>query len=121
MTINVDTKIIFIRLIGDKNNKKLIKTVGFITPTIFSVYIIHVHPIVFWSILKDAFVGLTEYNLFLSFVLIIAIALAIFVGCVALDYIRIFIFKLIKVDYFCKPLCDFIKQKTSKLRGLLWE
>ena len=103
------------------DNKKLIKTVGFITPTIFSVYIIHVHPIVFWSILKDAFVGLTEYNLFLSFVLIIAIALAIFVGCVALDYIRIFIFKLIKVDYFCKPLCDFIKQKTSKLRGLLWE
>ena len=103
------------------NSKKLVNVIGLVTPAIFSVYIIHVHPIVFWSILKDAFVGLTEYNLFLSFVLIIAIALAIFVGCVALDYIRIFIFKLIKVDYFCKPLCDFIKQKTSKLRGLLWE
>lgn len=102
-------------------NKKLIKIVNFVTPAIFSVYIIHVHPIIFWSILKDAFTGLTEYNLFLAFLLIISISLAIFIGCIALDYIRILIFKLFKVDYYCGVFCEFIKQKTHKLRGLLWE
>ncbi len=102
-------------------NKNLIKTIALVTPAIFSVYIIHVHPLVFWNILKDAFVGLTEYNLLISFAIIIATAIAVFVGCVALDYIRIFIFKFFKVDYFCGKLSEFIKQKTHKLRGLLWE
>ena len=102
-------------------NKKLIKTISFVTPAIFSVYIIHVHPLVFWKILNDAFTGLTEYNLFVSFMLIIATTLAIFIGCLALDYIRILIFKLFKVDHYCGVICEFIKQKTDKIRGLLWE
>ena len=103
------------------NNKKLIKLVSFITPTIFSVYIIHVHPLIFWKILNDAFTGVTKYNFLVSFALILAIAFAIFIGCVSLDYIRILIFKLFKVDYYCKKFGAFIKQKTDKIRGLLWE
>lgn len=102
-------------------NRTPVKAISLVTPAIFSVYIIHVHPLVFWRIIKDAFTWLTEYNLLVSFVLIIAISLAIFVGCVALDYIRILIFKLFKVDYYCGALCKFIKQKTHKIRGLLWE
>ena len=102
-------------------NKKLIKIVSFITPAIFSVYIIHVHPLVFWRIIKDAFTWLTQYNLLVTFMLIMAMALAIFIGCVALDYIRILIFKLFKVDYFCGVLCKFVKQKTDKIRGFLWK
>ncbi len=103
------------------NNKKLIKLISFITPAIFSVYIIHVHPLVFWRIINNAFTWLTQYNLLVALMLIIAIALAIFIGCIALDYIRILIFKLFKVDYFCGVLCNFLKQKTDKIRGLLWE
>lgn len=102
-------------------NRALIKTVSFITPSLFSVYIIHVHPLVFWKIIKDAFIGLTDYNLLVSFVLLIAISIAIFIGCISLDYIRIFIFKLFKVDYYCGVFCKFIKQKMTKIRGLLWE
>lgn len=93
------------------NNKILVKLINFVTPTIFSVYIIHVHPVVFWKILKDAFIGLTEYNLFVSFVLIIAISLAIFIGCIALDYIRIIIFKLLKIN----KLCDKLGKNITKL------
>lgn len=100
-------------------NKKLIKIVSFITPTVFSVYIIHVHPLFFWNILKDAFTGLTEYNFFIAFAIILATALAIFIGCIFLDYVRIFIFKLFKVDYYTAKLCEVLKQKTDKLRGLL--
>lgn len=102
-------------------NRKLIKAVSIVTPAIFSVYIIHVHPLVFWKLLNGAFTWLTQYNLLVALMLIIAIALAIFIGCIALDYIRIFIFKVFKVDYFCEKLCEFIKKKTHKLRGLLWE
>jgi hypothetical protein len=53
--------------------------------------------------------------------LIMAMTLAIFIGCIALDYIRILIFKLFKVDYFCGVLCKFVKQKTDKIRGFLWK
>lgn len=91
--------------------KNLSKIVSVITPAIFSVYIIHVHPIVFWSILKDAFTGLTEYNLLISFALIIATALAIFIGCVALDYIRIIIFKILNIN----KLCDKLGENITKL------
>ena len=95
-------------------NKTLVKSVGLITPAIFSVYIIHVHPLVFWNILKNAFMGLTEYNLFVSFSLVIMIALAILVGCVLMDYIRIFIFKLLKIDTLCsksgKNITNLIKK-----------
>lgn len=93
------------------NNKKLVKSINFVTPAIFSVYIIHVHPIVFWSILKNAFTGLTEYNLLVAFMLIIAIALAIFIGCIALDYIRIIIFKILNIN----KLCDKLGENITKL------
>lgn len=101
------------------NNKKLIKLVSFVTPSIFSVYIIHVHPIVFWSILKDSFTWLTEYNVLISFVLIMAISFVILVGCIVLDFIRIAVFKLFKVDYYCGKIHVFAKQKFDRIRGLL--
>ncbi len=97
------------------NNKKLVKVISFITPAIFSVYIIHVHPLIFWNILNKAFIGLTEYNLFVAFVLIIAISLAIFIGCVALDYIRIIIFKLLKVNTLCDRLGKNITNLIKKV------
>ena len=97
------------------NNKKLVKVVGFVTPAIFSVYIIHVHPIVFWNILKDAFTWLTQYNVFVSFAVIIATALAIFIGCIALDYIRIVIFKLLKINKLCDKSGKSITQLIKKV------
>ena len=92
-------------------NKKLAKPVAFITPTIFSVYIIHVHPLVFWRIIKDAFTWLTQYNLLVAFMLIMAMALAIFIGCIALDYIRIILFKILKINM----LCDKLGKNITKL------
>ena len=97
------------------DNKKLAKIISLITPAIFSVYIIHVHPLVFWNILKDAFTWLTEYNFLVSFAFLIAIALAIFVGCVALDYVRIFLFRLLKIDSLCSKLGKKVTQLIKKV------
>ncbi len=96
-------------------NKTLIKTVAFVTPSIFSVYIIHVHPIIFWNILKDTFTWLTEYNVLVSFVLVMAISFAILIGCIGLDYVRIFIFKLLKIDSLCSNLGKNITQFIKKV------
>lgn len=96
------------------NNKKLIKLISFITPTIFSVYIIHVHPLVFWRIINGAFTWLTQYNWLVSFLLIIAIALAIFMGCTALDYIRILLFKILKINMLCDKLGENITKLIKK-------
>ena len=95
-------------------NKNLVKTVGFITPAIFSVYIIHVHPLVFWRIINGAFIWLTQYNWLVSFLLIIAIALAIFMGCIALDYIRILLFKTLKINMLRNKLGENITKSIKK-------
>ena len=97
------------------NNKKLMKLVSLITPSVFSVYIIHVHPLVFWRILKDAFTGITEYNFLVSFVLIVAIAVGIFVCCIALDYIRIMIFKFLRINKLCDKLGNSITNLFEKV------
>lgn len=95
-------------------NKKLIKIVSFITPAIFSVYIIHVHPLVFWRIINNAFTWLTQYNWFVAFMLIMLIALAIFIGCIALDYIRIILFKILKINLLCDKLGENITKSIKK-------
>ena len=95
-------------------NRTPVKAISLVTPAIFSVYIIHVHPLVFWNILKDAFTWLTEYNLLVSFVLIIAISLAIFIGCIALDYIRIILFKILKINLLCDKLGENITKSIKK-------
>ena len=86
------------------NSKNIVKAIGFVTPAIFSVYIIHVHPLIFWNILKDAFITLPKYHLLVSFAILMAAATAIFVVCVALDYIRIILFKLLKINESCIKL-----------------
>jgi len=54
-----------------------------------------------------------QYFLFAAgFVLVIAISLAIFIGCIALDYIRIILFKILKINM----LCDKLGKNITKLK-----
>ena len=77
----------------------------------FGVYLIHVHPLIFEYIIKDAFITFLYKPLIVMVVCVFAATLAIFVLCSAIDLIRIQIFKLIRVG----RLCEII---DNKFKGL---
>ncbi len=68
-----------------------------IAPLTFSVYIIHVLPLIQINFIKDKFI---HYNTFSAPVMILAVlgtAAVIFIACAALDFIRARVFNLLKV------------------------
>lgn len=93
------------------------KLIKFVTPGIYAVYIIHVHPKVFWS--QDiiaAFRAWDAWNGFLVFGALIVTAFAVFVACILLDAIRQRLFRLLHIDRTADRLSDWAEQK---IRGVL--
>ncbi len=63
----------------------------------FGVYLIHVDPLVFNYIFKGMFNGLTELPCFIMIICIIAYSVLLYAVLGAADYIRLFIFRKLKV------------------------
>lgn len=89
------------------------KVIIFLSPVSLSVYLIHVHPLVFENILGSAFSSFASKSPVVMVICVIAATLAIFVICAAIDLLRIQLFKLIRVN----KLCEFTDKKINKLYG----
>lgn len=63
----------------------------------FGVYLIHVHPLVFSYIVKDRLIFLTEQNCFLMVIGIITISMAAYIILAVVEYLRILLFRSVKV------------------------
>lgn len=64
----------------------------------FSVYLIHVQPLVFDFVFKGQFAFLQKYNFALIGILAVMCAITIYIVCVILDNVRLLIFKLCRID-----------------------
>lgn len=81
------------------------KCIHYISPLVFAVYIIHVHPLVFWNTqVVDRFAFLAEFNPLLTTGAVLAIGLIIYIICIALDMIRMKLFSLLRVKQICNKL-----------------
>ncbi len=87
------------------------KVISFFYPATLGVYLIHVQPLIFRYIMKDAFISFADKSLIVMIVGVITVALAIFLLCSVIDLIRIQFFKLLRVD----RLCVFIDNKITGL------
>lgn len=76
---------------------KLTKAITFVAPLAFSVYLIHTHPLVFSYMLKDKFAFLATENPLLMVLYIFLAIIAIFVVCAFIDYLRVCLFKLLRI------------------------
>lgn len=86
------------------------KLIRFISPLVFAVYIIHVHPMIFWNTeVVGKFAPLADLNPLLTMAAVGGCALAVYIACIALDAIRLSLFRLIKV----KNICDKLDEKIS--------
>lgn len=80
-----------------KANETAEKIIGFFAPAAFSVYLIHEHPLIRESLMRNRFVFLADKNPLVIIGVVICAAAAIFILCALIDRLRIAIFKWIKI------------------------
>lgn len=91
------------------------KIINFITPLIFAVYIIHVHPCIFWNkAVVNAFAPLADQCPLLTLLFVIGIAIIVFIVCVTLDFMRATLFRILKVHMICHKLDGRISSSIRK-------
>lgn len=76
---------------------KIIKTLA---PLTFGVYIIHTSEYMWGYVLKDAFESYNTIGTFFMLLAVVGTSLGIYLGCSALDALRLALFRLLKVDRF---------------------
>ncbi len=98
-------------------NKAVIKIVAFFSPLAFGVCLVHAHPLVYDNILTDSCTKLAEMNTLVMVLAILGIALVIFIVCAFIDYLRVLLFKFLKVNQRTEQLCNFVSKKFLKLEN----
>ena len=97
--------------IKGKSSKKII---AFLCPLSFGVYLLHCHPIVAEK-LQDTFAWVGTKNPFIALLLTLGISLAIFSACMLIDWLRLLLFKAMKIKKFSEILENLIKKPIYRL------
>ena len=74
------------------------KLIGFVTPGVFSVYLIHVHPLVFWNIIVGGFTNWAEWPLLQTIGAVLGFSVLLFTACILLDALRQRLFTWCRID-----------------------
>lgn len=93
------------------------RIIGAFAPVSLGVYLIHVHPTVFDRVIRNAFASLGQKSLILMILGIFAAVLAVFLICAIIEFLRILLFKLIRIN----GLCEFIARKFDSLYSKVFE
>ena len=99
-----------------KNNSFLAHMVNYISPLVFSIYLIHVHPLIFWHVtVVNAFAPIADLNPLITTISVMGIAGAVYSVCLILDLIRMGLFKKLRVDEICDKSGREIMKQISKV------
>lgn len=109
ITILLSAIFLFLFCLKIKINNLASKLICFLSPAALGIYLIHVHPLVFNFLIKDAFVSFVIKSPIAMILCVILASLAIFVSCAIIELLRIQIFKLIKVS----KLSEIIARKIN--------
>lgn len=91
------------------------KIISFFATSAFSVYLIHDNIFVRKYIIANIYTMVSGFNFLFLALSIIGIVMLIFSYCILIDKIRIYLFKIIKVDKLSKQIEDFIKTKINDI------
>lgn len=101
---------------GLRQDGAVAKVIGFATPGVFSVYLIHVHPLVFWRMIADGFTGWADWFLPAILAALVGLSAALFAACILLDALRQRLFKLLRIDNLLESTSD---KTETVIRNLL--
>lgn len=83
------------------------RLMGFIAPGIYAVYLIHVHPLVFWNERITAlFRSWDGFGPMQTLAALVLTALAVFAACILLDTLRQWLFRLLRINRAVEKLSD---------------
>ncbi|WP_458398436.1 hypothetical protein [Anaerotignum sp.] len=92
------------------------KLLTFGAPGVYSVYVIHVHPRVFWSAKIIAlFRPWDEMGCIQVFCAMLTTALGIFIACILLDKVRQWLFRLLRVEKAADRVSGWIEKKVLRI------
>lgn len=98
---------LFLFFRGLKLKPLISRVVTFLTPMTFSVYLIHDHPLIRDRILKPAFIPLGKLSTPLLLLSAAGISVLIYLACSAVDYLRVLLFRLLRI----RKLLDRLEDK----------
>ena len=96
------------------------KVIGFLAPMSFGVYLIHVHPLVFFGILKDRFVEYAALPWILEILAVLGTAAVIYLICCLIDFVRLNLFKILHIRQKLDSIEERIKMKILR-RGARYD
>ena len=111
---------LYFRDVGAKISTDCIagKLIKFVAPGIYSVYVIHVHPKVYWNAdIIALFRSWDDWNTVTVCVAMVGTAAVLFAVCVCLDALRQLLFRRLGVDRAVEKLSDRIEIKARTLMG----
>lgn len=109
---SISLLIFFINLKTSDRYSKIITTVSSVS---FGVYLIHTHPAIFNHLFSNAFSFLAYKSPILLIIGIVACALGIFITCAVVDYIRLWLFKILKIKKILNILLNCVEKCFNTL------
>lgn len=93
--------------------KWLAKITAFFAPAAFGVYLIHTHPVVYSEILTGAFKKLSGYPTGKTVLAMIGACAGIYVACMAIDLVRHYLFRALRLKEFLSKLDEKLTPEES--------
>ncbi len=78
-------------------DKRIASIISFLSPMTFSIYLIQSQHEIWRLLFKDAFTWITRYPSYLMPFIVLLSALSIFFICIVIDYMRIILFKILRI------------------------
>lgn len=98
------------------------RMINFVTPAIFGVYLLHVHPLVYQYIISGQFAYIAKMSPWMLPVFVIGWAFIIFIFGILIDIVRIYIFRMLRISSFAdrlEKIARFFGDKTVDLLSKL--
>lgn len=89
--------------------------ISVLSPAAFGVYLIHVQKVVWQHFIAGSFSTLSEVSVIGMIIGVLGCAVVIFSVCICLELIRIWIFRLLHIEYLIQIIGNVLEQITGKI------
>ena len=91
------------------------KFISVLSPAAFGVYLIHVQKVVWQHFIAGSFSTLSEVSVIGMVIGVLGCAFVIFSVCICLELVRIWIFRLLHIEYLIQIIGNVLEQITGKI------
>lgn len=97
ITVFLGAIFLFLGFLNIRVGKAPAKVIAFLSPATLGVYLIHVHPLVFQNVIRDAFATYSTATPAVLAFCVIAVTLGVYLCCTIIDLLRIRLFMLLHI------------------------